>query len=31
MCGLLFVTVIAPVITGCIVAWFTYWLNQHNK
>ncbi|MEJ7509353.1 MULTISPECIES: type I toxin-antitoxin system Fst family toxin [Staphylococcus] len=18
-------------ITGCIVAWFTYWLNQHNK
>ncbi|HAP2020527.1 TPA: type I toxin-antitoxin system Fst family toxin, partial [Escherichia coli] len=22
----LFVTVIAPVITGCIVAWFTYWL-----
>ncbi|WP_145477357.1 type I toxin-antitoxin system Fst family toxin [Staphylococcus warneri] len=27
----LFVTVIASVITGCIVAWFTYWLNQHNK
>ncbi|MDW4275875.1 type I toxin-antitoxin system Fst family toxin [Staphylococcus saprophyticus] len=27
----LFVTVIAPVITGCIVAWFTYWLNQSNK
>ncbi|MCP8715181.1 type I toxin-antitoxin system Fst family toxin [Staphylococcus arlettae] len=27
----LFVKVIAPVITGCIVAWFTYWLNQHNK
>ncbi|MBG3875405.1 MULTISPECIES: type I toxin-antitoxin system Fst family toxin [Staphylococcus] len=27
----LFVTVIAPVITGCIVAWFTYWLNQRNK
>ncbi|MCD8833532.1 type I toxin-antitoxin system Fst family toxin [Staphylococcus arlettae] len=27
----LFVTVITPVITGCIVAWFTYWLNQHNK
>ncbi|MFG0935215.1 type I toxin-antitoxin system Fst family toxin [Staphylococcus sp. 231237_7MaSpsaltlick] len=27
----LFVTVFAPVITGCIVAWFTYWLNQRNK
>ncbi|MCE5048829.1 MULTISPECIES: type I toxin-antitoxin system Fst family toxin [Staphylococcus] len=27
----LFVTVIAPVITGCIVACFTYWLNQRNK
>ncbi|HDF5210592.1 type I toxin-antitoxin system Fst family toxin [Staphylococcus cohnii subsp. cohnii] len=27
----LFVTVIAPVVTGCIVAWFTHWLNQRNK
>nr|WP_229294380.1 type I toxin-antitoxin system Fst family toxin [Staphylococcus kloosii] len=23
--------IIAPVITGCIVAWFTYWLNHRNK
>ncbi|HCA7175563.1 TPA: type I toxin-antitoxin system Fst family toxin [Staphylococcus aureus] len=22
---------IAPVITGCIVAWFAYWLSQCNK
>ncbi|EKZ8484533.1 TPA: type I toxin-antitoxin system Fst family toxin [Staphylococcus aureus] len=22
---------IAPVITGCIVAWFAYWLSQRNK
>ncbi|HJF68360.1 type I toxin-antitoxin system Fst family toxin [Staphylococcus kloosii] len=27
----LFVMIIAPVITGCIVAWFTYWLNHRNK
>ncbi|WP_157038293.1 type I toxin-antitoxin system Fst family toxin [Staphylococcus haemolyticus] len=27
----LFVTIIAPVITGCIVAWFNYWLNRRNK
>ncbi|HHB0135468.1 TPA: type I toxin-antitoxin system Fst family toxin [Staphylococcus aureus] len=22
---------IAPAITGCIVAWFAYWLSQRNK
>ncbi|HCG2329001.1 TPA: type I toxin-antitoxin system Fst family toxin [Staphylococcus aureus] len=22
---------IAPVITGCIVAWSAYWLSQRNK
>ncbi|MDW8797785.1 type I toxin-antitoxin system Fst family toxin [Staphylococcus pseudoxylosus] len=22
---------IAPVISGCVIAYFTYWLSKHNK
>ncbi|MEB7753824.1 type I toxin-antitoxin system Fst family toxin [Staphylococcus pseudoxylosus] len=22
---------IAPVISGCAIAYFTYWLSKHNK
>ncbi|MBF2753316.1 type I toxin-antitoxin system Fst family toxin [Staphylococcus saprophyticus] len=28
---LLFVSIIAPVISGCIIAGFTFWLNNRNK
>nr|WP_019467638.1 type I toxin-antitoxin system Fst family toxin [Staphylococcus cohnii] len=28
---LLFVSIIAPVVSGCIIAGFTFWLNSHNK
>ncbi|MGC7597701.1 type I toxin-antitoxin system Fst family toxin [Staphylococcus epidermidis] len=28
---ILFVSIIAPVISGCIVAIFTFWLNNCNK
>ncbi|MEK4844118.1 MULTISPECIES: type I toxin-antitoxin system Fst family toxin [Staphylococcus] len=28
---LLFVSVIAPVVSGCIIASFTFWLNNRNK
>ncbi|WP_141568271.1 type I toxin-antitoxin system Fst family toxin [Staphylococcus epidermidis] len=28
---ILFVSIIAPVISGCIVATFTFWLNNRNK
>ncbi|WP_285895317.1 type I toxin-antitoxin system Fst family toxin [Staphylococcus aureus] len=29
--AILFVSIIAPVISGCIVAIFTFWLNNRNK
>ncbi|MDG0844356.1 type I toxin-antitoxin system Fst family toxin [Staphylococcus equorum] len=28
---LLFVSIIAPVVSGCIIAVFTFWLNNRNK
>ncbi|HCZ9919713.1 type I toxin-antitoxin system Fst family toxin [Staphylococcus sp. EG-SA-6] len=28
---LLFVSIIAPVVSGCIIAGFTFWLNNRNK
>ncbi|WP_141715897.1 type I toxin-antitoxin system Fst family toxin [Staphylococcus equorum] len=28
---LLFVSIIAPVASGCIIAGFTFWLNNRNK
>ncbi|KAB2180500.1 type I toxin-antitoxin system Fst family toxin [Staphylococcus epidermidis] len=28
---MLFVSIIGPVISGCIVAIFTFWLNNRNK
>ncbi|WP_306806843.1 type I toxin-antitoxin system Fst family toxin [Staphylococcus saprophyticus] len=28
---LLFVSIIAPVVSGCIIASFTFWLNSRNK
>ncbi|KAB7704451.1 type I toxin-antitoxin system Fst family toxin [Bacillus aerolatus] len=28
---ILFVSIIAPVISGCVVAIFTFWLNNRNK
>ncbi|WP_115177440.1 type I toxin-antitoxin system Fst family toxin [Staphylococcus caprae] len=29
--GLIFVSVIAPIISGCIVAIFSFWLNNRNN
>ncbi|EJE15804.1 type I toxin-antitoxin system Fst family toxin [Staphylococcus epidermidis] len=29
--AILFVSIITPVISGCIVAIFTFWLNNRNK
>ncbi|MGL4009949.1 type I toxin-antitoxin system Fst family toxin [Staphylococcus cohnii] len=29
--AILFVSIIAPVISGCIVAIFTLWLNNRDK
>ncbi|EGI5142493.1 MULTISPECIES: type I toxin-antitoxin system Fst family toxin [Staphylococcus] len=29
--SLIFVSIIAPVISGCIVSFFTFWLNNRNK
>ncbi|ECR3422890.1 type I toxin-antitoxin system Fst family toxin [Staphylococcus arlettae] len=29
--SLIFVSIIAPIISGCIVAIFTFWLNNRNK
>ncbi|HBO6125205.1 TPA: type I toxin-antitoxin system Fst family toxin [Pseudomonas aeruginosa] len=29
--AILFVSIIVPVISGCIVAIFTFWLNNRNK
>nr|WP_210147022.1 MULTISPECIES: type I toxin-antitoxin system Fst family toxin [Staphylococcus] len=28
---MLFVSIIAPVVSGCIIAGFTFWLNSRNK
>ncbi|UTT57544.1 type I toxin-antitoxin system Fst family toxin [Staphylococcus equorum] len=28
---LLFVSIIAPVVSGCIIAGFMFWLNSRNK
>nr|WP_279390529.1 MULTISPECIES: type I toxin-antitoxin system Fst family toxin [unclassified Staphylococcus] len=28
---LIFVHIIAPVISGCAIATFTYWLSKRNK
>ncbi|UXU53831.1 type I toxin-antitoxin system Fst family toxin (plasmid) [Staphylococcus arlettae] len=28
---LLFVSIIAPVVSGCIIVGFTFWLNNRNK
>ncbi|MDK7753741.1 type I toxin-antitoxin system Fst family toxin [Staphylococcus sp. UMB10092B] len=28
---LIFVHIIAPVISGCAIAYFTYWLSKRNK
>ncbi|MCG7339243.1 type I toxin-antitoxin system Fst family toxin [Staphylococcus gallinarum] len=28
---LLFVSIIAPIVSGCIIAGFTFWLNNRNK
>ncbi|WP_155759029.1 type I toxin-antitoxin system Fst family toxin [Staphylococcus equorum] len=28
---LIFVRILAPVISGCAIAYFTYWLSKHNK
>ncbi|PTI79477.1 hypothetical protein BU064_05435 [Staphylococcus succinus] len=28
---LIFVHIIAPVISGCAIAYFTYWLSKSNK
>ncbi|MEK4560535.1 type I toxin-antitoxin system Fst family toxin [Staphylococcus sp. FSL K6-3157] len=28
---LIFVHIIAPVISGCAIAYFTYWLCKRNK
>ncbi|MCD8821810.1 type I toxin-antitoxin system Fst family toxin [Staphylococcus gallinarum] len=28
---LLFVCIIAPVVSGCIITIFTFWLNNRNK
>ncbi|HHO6691491.1 TPA: type I toxin-antitoxin system Fst family toxin [Staphylococcus aureus] len=27
---LIFVHIIAPVISGCAIAFFSYWLSRHN-
>ncbi|WP_251517587.1 MULTISPECIES: type I toxin-antitoxin system Fst family toxin [unclassified Staphylococcus] len=29
--NLIFVSIIAPIISGCIVAMFTFWLNNRNR
>ncbi|MGK3149196.1 type I toxin-antitoxin system Fst family toxin [Staphylococcus shinii] len=28
---IIFIHIIAPVISGCAFAYFTYWLNKRNK
>ncbi|MDK9857967.1 type I toxin-antitoxin system Fst family toxin [Staphylococcus equorum] len=28
---LIFVHILAPVISGCAIAYFTYWLSKRNK
>ncbi|WP_142242925.1 type I toxin-antitoxin system Fst family toxin [Mammaliicoccus fleurettii] len=28
---LIFVHIIAPIISGCAIAYFTYWLSKRNK
>nr|WP_243894115.1 MULTISPECIES: type I toxin-antitoxin system Fst family toxin [Mammaliicoccus] len=28
---LIFVHIIAPVISGCVIAYFAYWLSKRNK
>ncbi|MEB6233913.1 type I toxin-antitoxin system Fst family toxin [Mammaliicoccus sciuri] len=28
---LIFVHIMAPVISGCAIAYFTYWLSKRNK
>ncbi|MER2010527.1 MAG: type I toxin-antitoxin system Fst family toxin [Psychrobacillus sp.] len=28
---LIFVHIIAPVINGCVIAYFAYWLSKRNK
>ncbi|MGV3133124.1 MULTISPECIES: type I toxin-antitoxin system Fst family toxin [Staphylococcus] len=28
---ILFVSIIAPIISGCVVAIFTFWLSNRNK
>ncbi|MEB7784214.1 type I toxin-antitoxin system Fst family toxin [Mammaliicoccus sciuri] len=31
MCTIIFVSLIAPIITGVIIALFTHWLNNRKK
>ncbi|WP_430625504.1 type I toxin-antitoxin system Fst family toxin [Staphylococcus pasteuri] len=31
LCLIIFVHIIAPVISGCAVAYYTYWLSKRNK
>ncbi|WP_281512444.1 type I toxin-antitoxin system Fst family toxin [Mammaliicoccus vitulinus] len=28
---LIFVHILAPVISGCVIAYFAYWLSKRNK
>nr|WP_269801135.1 type I toxin-antitoxin system Fst family toxin [Staphylococcus xylosus] len=28
---IIFVHIIAPIISGCAITYFTYWLSKHNK
>ncbi|WP_142351560.1 type I toxin-antitoxin system Fst family toxin [Staphylococcus caeli] len=28
---LIFVHIVAPVISGCAIAYYTYWLSKRNK